>query len=179
MNHPSDPKVPVVVVTGPVGVGKTTVLREADSLLVAAGVTHATVELEDVARFWSESAAKRGRADIAYRNLASVWANYSSTGADRLLLGLLVEKRADLLPVYESVPGAEITVVRLYAPITVIAARLRVREKTISGAEVSAAQWWTSRLEGSTMADFVVDNSERPPHEVARELLQAIGWLAS
>jgi adenylate kinase len=33
--------IPVAVITGPVGVGKSTVLHEANALLVAAGVPHA------------------------------------------------------------------------------------------------------------------------------------------
>jgi hypothetical protein len=41
--------VPVLLVTGPIGVGKTAVLHEADALLVAAGAGHATVELEEIA----------------------------------------------------------------------------------------------------------------------------------
>jgi hypothetical protein len=40
---------PVLLVTGPIGVGKTAVLHEADALLVAAGAGHATVELEEIA----------------------------------------------------------------------------------------------------------------------------------
>jgi hypothetical protein len=43
--------VPVVLlVTGPVGVGKSAVLQEADALLAQAGVPHATVVLEEIAR---------------------------------------------------------------------------------------------------------------------------------
>jgi hypothetical protein len=132
--------IPVAVVTGPVGVGKSTVLQQADALLVEAAVRHATVELEDIARSWPAQSGVRGNADIAYRNLASVWANYSAAGADRLLLGLLLEQRSDLLAVYEAIPGAEITVVRLNAPLPLIEERLRLREKTIPEAEVSAAR---------------------------------------
>lgn len=53
--------VAVAVLTGPVGVGKSTVLREADALLVNAGVLHASVELEDIARFWGPESAQGGR----------------------------------------------------------------------------------------------------------------------
>jgi hypothetical protein len=164
----------VAVVTGPVGVGKSTVMREADSLLVEAGVQHATVELEDVARFWPAPGAK---GDIAYRNLAAIWANYSAAGADRLLLGLLLERRSDLSPVYEAIPGAKITVVRLDAPLSLIEQRLRLREIWVAEAEISAARWWVTRLEGSQVADLVLNNGERRPREVAVEMLQALRWL--
>jgi chloramphenicol 3-O-phosphotransferase len=168
--------IPVAVVTGPVGVGKSTVLQEADALLVEAGIKHATVELEDIARSWL-GPAERGNAEIAYRNQASVWANYAAAGADRLLLGLLLEQRSELASVYEAIPAADITVVRLHAPLPLIEERLRKREITIPDAEVSAARWWSARLEGSSVADFDVDNSRRRPREVAADMLQRLGWL--
>ena len=61
--------------------------------------------------------------------------------------------------------------------LPVIEKRLRVREKTIPKQEVSAARWWVSRLENLVFADHVVDNSHRPPREVAEEVLHVLGWL--
>ena len=169
--------IPVGVVTGPVGVGKSTVLQAADELLVGAGVPHASLELEDIARFCGTQPNERRDTAFVYRNLASVWANYSAAGADRLLLSLLMEQRSELVPVEEAIPGAHIKVIRLQAPLPVIEKRLRVREKTIPKQEVSAARWWVSRLENSVFADHVVDNSHRPPREVAEEVLHVLGWL--
>lgn len=118
--------IPVAVVTGPVGVGKSTVLREADSLLVAAGIPHATVEFEDLARYWGRGPGEqRTRPDVAYQNLAAVWANYRAAGADRLLLSFLMERLGDLDPVHAVIADARITVVRLQAPLAVIEERLR------------------------------------------------------
>ena len=90
--------IPVAVITGPVGVGKSTVLLEASALLISAGVPHATIELEDIACFWGPNPSREGRTrrHVAFRNLASLWANYSAAGADRLLLSLLMEERSDL-----------------------------------------------------------------------------------
>lgn len=170
--------VPVAIVTGPVGVGKSTVLREADALLVGLGISHASLEFEDIARFWGpESAAGGTRPDIAYRNLVSVWANYRTAGADRLLLSLLMDRRSDLDLVGEAIPDARITVVRLHAPLAVIEERVRSREPAIAEQELCAARWWVSRLEGSTFADHLVDNGGRQAREVAAEVLGLLGWL--
>jgi hypothetical protein len=49
-------RVPVLLVTGPIGVGKTAVLREVDLLLLEADGRHATVKLEEVARCWTRAA---------------------------------------------------------------------------------------------------------------------------
>jgi len=170
--------IPVAVVTGPVGVGKSTVLQEADSLLIGAGVPHATVELEDIARYWGpRPGEEQTRPDVAYQNLAGVWANYSAAGADRLLLSLLMEQLSDLDHVHAVIPDARITVVRLHAPLAVIEERLRSRELTILDQELTAARWWASRLEGSTFADYVVDNGSGSPRQVAAEILRTLRWL--
>jgi hypothetical protein len=172
--------VAVAVITGPVGVGKSTVLREADALLVAAGVPHASVEIEDLARYWGPHPGRVGtRPDVACRNLAAVCANYRAAGADRFLLTLLMERRSDLRLVRQAIPDARITVVRLHAPAAVIEARVRSREPTDTDAEqeLSAARWWVARLEGATFADHFVHNGSRPPREVAAELLHLLGWL--
>ena len=136
------------------------------------------MELEDIARFWGPWPGEGGtRPDIAYRNLAALWANYRDGGADRLLLSLLMEQRADLERVHEAIPDATIAVVRLHAPLAVIEQRIRAMERTDPEQEVSAARWWATRLERSTFADHVVDSGARPPREVAAEVLHLLGWV--
>lgn len=172
--------VAVLVVTGPVGVGKTTVLHEADRLLIDAKVPHATVELEEIAGIWPMPDDWRARRRVAFRNLASLWGNYQAAGADRLLLGMLFHRgRSDLLPVRRAIPTADITVVQLRAPLELIEGRLRAREASESSGEqeVSGARWWVRRLERSPVGDYIVDNHQRSPEQVAREVLQLAGWL--
>ena len=77
--------VPVLIVTGPIGAGKTAVLHEADSLLIEAGGCHATVELEEIARCWSDE-IESSRASFVYQNLAALWSNFVAVGASRLPL---------------------------------------------------------------------------------------------
>src|SRR5262249_58275196 len=58
------PVTPVLLVTGPVGVGKSALLHEADQLLVEAQIRHATVELEEIARCWPAPAEPESRQSI-------------------------------------------------------------------------------------------------------------------
>ena len=55
MWNASRPWFPLLLVTGPIGVGKTAVLHEADAMLIEAGVGHATVELEEIAGCWTDA----------------------------------------------------------------------------------------------------------------------------
>lgn len=166
--------VPTLIVTGPVGVGKSTVLHEVDRLLVEAGASHATVELEELARSWPPGI--RDRAALVYGNLGAVWANYAAHGARRLAIGMLLEDRATLGHLVQAVPGAQPTVVRLYAPLALIERRLRHREPDLAG-ELDAARHLVPRMDEQRVEDHLVDNGQRPLAEVAEEVLRLAGWL--
>jgi hypothetical protein len=168
--------VPVLLVTGPIGVGKTALLHEADSLLIEAGVRHATVELEEIARCWTE-AIETPRASFVYQNLAALWSNFALVGATRLLLSGLVERRLEVQRVSEAVPGAVVTVVRLHAPLAVLERRIRLREPASPDGELDGARWWTRHFEGEHPEDYLVESDQRPVREIAGDALRLAGWL--
>lgn len=166
----------MLLVTGPIGVGKTTVLQEADALLIEAGAGHATVELEDIARCWTDATQGR-RARLVYQNLAALWSNFASVGACRLLLGGLVQQRSELSLVSEAVPDAALTVVRLHAPLAVLERRIRLREAGPPEAELDGARWWVQHFDAVRLEDHLVQTDNRNVNEVARELLHIAQWL--
>jgi chloramphenicol 3-O-phosphotransferase len=168
--------VPVLLVTGPIGVGKTAVLREADSLLIEAGGCHATVELEEIARCWPR-AIESSRAAFVYQNLAALWSNFAAVGASRLLLSVLVERRPEVERVSSAVPGAIVTVVRLHAPLAVLEQRIRLREPESPDGELDGARWWARHFEAEQPEDYLVDTDQRPVREVAHDVLRLAGWL--
>lgn len=169
--------VPVLFVTGPVGVGKTAVLHAADMLLIEAGAHHATVELEELARCWAGGAERSG-SSLVRRNLAAVWSNFASFGASRLLLAGLLERHSDVRLVAEAVPGAAVTVVRLDAPLSVLERRIRSREPGSAENEIDGARWWAERLERTRPEHHLVQTADRPVEEIAGEVLRLAGWLA-
>ena len=168
--------VPVLLVTGPIGVGKTAVLREADSLLIEEGVCHATVELEEIARCWPQ-AIEPSRVSFVYNNLKALWSNYAAVGATRLLLSALVEHRSEVQRVSEAVPGAVITVVRLHAPLAVLEQRIRLREPASPDGEIDGARWWTQHFEGEHPEDYLLESDQRPVREIAGDMLRLADWL--
>lgn len=168
--------VPVLLVTGPVGVGKTAVLREADALLIEEPVRHATVELEEIARCWPEG-AESPRAPFLYQNLAALWSNFVAAGASRILLGGLVEQRSDVDLVSEAVPGAAVTVVRLHAPLAILEKRIRLREPASPEGELDGARWWAEHLDKARIEDHLVETADRQVGEIAREVLRLASWM--
>lgn len=168
--------IPVLLVTGPIGVGKTTVLLKADALLVAAGVRHATVELEDIARCWTD-ATQSSRARLVCRNLTALWSNFTSVGASRLLLSGLVQQSSELRLITEAVPGAAVTVVRLHAPLPVLERRIRLREAGPPEGELDGARWWAQHFAAVRVEDHLVETEDRTVNDVAHEVLQVAQWL--
>lgn len=168
--------VPVLLVTGPIGVGKTAVLHQADSLLIEAGSNHATVELEEIARCWS-TAIQDSRTTFAYRNLAALWPNFVAAGASRLLLSALLEQRSDVDLVSEAIPGAAVSVVRLVASLSVLERRIGLREPAAPEGELEGARWWTQHFNEVWVEDYVVQTEDRPVDKIAREVLRLVGWL--
>jgi hypothetical protein len=169
--------VPVLLVTGPVGVGKSTVAGEAARLLRDAGVPHALVDLARIGACWPAPADDPWNERLTHRNLACMWSNFHTAGADRLILARVLEHRSLLRPIVEAVPGAAVTVVRLQAPLVLLRTRIRAREAGDPGWFLEAAVHTAQVLEQARVEDHLVDNADRPAAEVAEEVLRLVGWL--
>ncbi len=169
----------MLVITGPVGVGKSTIANEAAWLLRQADVPHALVDLDRIEQCWPVPADDPGNERLSHRNLACMWANYCQAGANRLILVRVLETRSLLRRVTKAVPGAQITVVRLRAPLAVLHERIRSREASDPGWFLDAATHTAQVFEQAQVEDHLVDNENRPATVVAGEVLHRVGWLSS
>jgi hypothetical protein len=169
--------VPVLLVTGPVGVGKSSVAAAASYLLREAGVPHALVDLAGIGAAWPVPDDDPWNERMTHRNLACMWANFRNAGAGRLILARVLEHRSLLRTIMEAVPGAAITVVRLRAPLVVVQARIRHREAGDPSWFLQAAAHTAAALEHAGVEDHVVDCQDRTVLEVAREALRLAGWV--
>lgn len=166
--------VPVLVVSGSMGAGKTVVAEVAGDLLSAAGVAHAVVDLDGLA--WGHWPSRDGA--VGVRNLEAVWANYARAGAARLLVACAVETRDGLDRIARAIPGSETQVCRLVAS-------LREMERRVAGREhgplrdrfVERVAVLETILDAAALEDFAVSNEGRPVEDVAREVLARAGWL--
>jgi hypothetical protein len=157
----------VLVVTGPVGVGKTTIGWEITEVLDERGfydpdaIHFRPVQDDDPfgSRVW------RAALDVAWPLMA----------VDRLIVPVTVEARAEA---EQLLPGAALTVARLTAAPATLDERIRRRELGagldwhLARAQELEAHWREHPVE-----DFLVDTEARGVRDVAIEVLTRSGWI--
>ncbi|MGW6446054.1 AAA family ATPase [Lentzea sp. NPDC055074] len=164
-----------LLITGPVGVGKTTVAEEVGSRLAEAKVPHALIDLDWLSSCWPAPADDPFHFELQLRNLRAVVRNYVEAGVQRIVLAGVVESRADRER-YAEVVGAKLNVCRLKADLSVVHERLVRRHH----AEADL-RWHLNRAEelemlfaDSWIEDYVV-SADQPVAEVAQDVIS--WWL--
>lgn len=159
----------VLVLSGPAGVGKSTLSWEIGWRLRDAGVPHACLDGDELDRTFPEPP------DLARRNLAAFWANGP---VDRLVLcGVYVDLDANLAWMREAIPDAAFTVVGLDAPDDVLEARVRERELPGRADAQLARTLAYARAIRERRDRPLVDTGGRSVESVADEVLELAGWL--
>lgn len=168
----------LLIITGTMGAGKTTVLGEASDILALRHIAHAAIDLDAIGLAHLPSAA--GSDAVLYRNLQCVWKNYASLGVRRLLLARAMENPAEL-ELCRGLFSAKHTVVcRLTASIEAMQHRVKVRESGVSQREyVARVVKLNVTLDRARLENFTVTNENRSLTEVALEVLEKAGWISS
>lgn len=171
-------KIPVLALSGSVGVGKSSTLIEIHDILETRKLPHGCVERDALGYSWPP----RGRFNegIIEVNLSCVVKTFLGAGAERLIIAGVIETPHDLSVYHRCIPNAEIQVCRLTAELSLRRERLRSREK---GAGLNWHLERTIELDGildkAGVDHFSVDNGDRPLRDVALEVLARAGWLAN
>lgn len=167
--------VKVLVISGSMGAGKTTVLGEASDILSAADIPHAAIDLDLLGLGHLPAGAPD---DLTVRNLAVVWNNYAAAGVTRLLVSEALDTAAKRERLEKAIPRAEIVVCRLRATLDTMQQRVRLREPGILQEQfVARVAELEASLDAGRVEDFSVENEGRSVTDVAREILVRAAWL--
>lgn len=176
----------ILLITGPAGIGKSTLCWEIGVQLEKAAVAHAMIETDELDRIHPKPSAEElerlwpGTTDISAVNLAALWSTYRALGHTRLIIsGVMLHPAFDRRWILQAIPDAAITVVRLQASETTLTERLARREVG-SGADAqlqrTLRQARRMASEGDDGLLRIPTDGKRPP-ELAEQVLRAVGWL--
>jgi adenylylsulfate kinase len=171
----------VLNIIGPVGIGKTSVAYAISNIIqydYGRVLPHAIVDLDDVRRSWPAPEHDPFNMTVGFKNLAAVWKTYQDAGAKCLIIPNVRESSKDFDKVRTAVPGADIFVVRLAAPLRVNHDRIRGRENIVSGLEwhLDRSTQLAQELEEKKLEHVVVETEGKQPDEIAREIVAQ--WAA-
>lgn len=180
--------VEILLITGPAGIGKSTLCWEIGAQLVEAEEPHAVIETDELDRIYPRPSAddlerlRPGTRDVSSINLSALWSTYRALGHSRLVMsGVMLHLDFDRQWILSAIPEARITVIRLLATEETLASRLAQREIG-SGAE---AQLQRTLKQAKRMAQekaddvIAVSTDARTPQDLARLVLHRAGWLRS
>jgi predicted kinase len=164
----------VLVISGSMGAGKTTLMGEISDLLTAADIRHAAVELDTLAL----GHLRAGADELQSQNRSAMWRRFSELGISRLVVSGAIDSDARRKEICGAIPGARLVVCRLRAPLEVMQARVRLREPGMLQEQfVARVQTLDAALDAAALDDFSVDNDERSITDVARDVLRLAQWM--
>lgn len=169
--------VPAVVITGPIGVGKTTISQQLGHLLTALEVPHTVIDMDWLRDTWPQPPDDRFNTRLGYRNLADMARNSREAGSRCFVIADVVETRDQRENYRQAIPGAEITVVRLTAGMDTIRRRISHRANGADDPwESQRAVELIAIMDANDVADLAIDTTGRTPEDIAGEIATRLGW---
>jgi hypothetical protein len=170
--------IPVVVISGPVGVGKSTVGEEVSNGLNRRQVPHTFVDFDQLRYTYPRPSDDPWGDRLGLKNLADLWRNSFAAGARNLVIAYVVEHQAFIEDLQAVIPNSAMVTVQLGATVETLQQRVRYRE-TGSGLDwhLRRAVELARRLESlETPCDQRIRTDGRSVAEIATAILEQVVW---
>lgn len=168
----------VVLISGPVGVGKTSVGWEVSELLERSSVAHTFIDFDNLRATYPRPADDGWGNALAFENLRDVWRNCSRAGSRNLVVATVVEHHPFQDQIQSVVPRAQLSTCQLSASVEILESRVRQRELG-SGLERHVKR--SGELAGilaraDVPCDFRIATDGRSVTEIAGEIVDQMPW---
>lgn len=166
-------EVPVLVINGPVGIGKSSVAEAISRLLKQESVAHAVVDLDYIRACYPAPGDDYFNMELGFRNLAAIWRNYHLAGAKCLIIPSVIETPKEMGKIKRAVPGAKIFMVRLTSSQSINNFRIKNRETNKDALEwhLARSAQLAKQLGISKLEDEVIYTEDKLPEDLASEIL--------
>ena len=170
MSTPGErPDAHALLVCGPYGTGKTSLIEEMADILEGRGVRFAAIDMDWLGWFDTGQPDHDAGWPILLRNLEAVVTNYHGEGVRRFLLAGTMDGRRDLDELRAAL-RMPVATVRLTVSIDEIERRLATAVTTARAHDLEVAREQVATGHGADIGDLVVAN-DRPITETATEVL--------
>lgn len=166
-------KVQLLIVTGPVGVGKTSVAASVSDLMNEKNIPNALIDIDALRCAYPAPQNDRFNMSLGYKNLSLILPNYYERGISRFIIPDVIENSESIKQFKSVIPTAEITIIRLTASLSTLHKRLEQREVG------DMLTWHKNRavelsaiLDEVKPEDLLIDTEGKPVLEAAKEALK-------
>lgn len=176
MNSPQ--KISVLLITGTVGVGKTSIADEVYEILRAKNDPAALINIDELGYAVPYPDNDRLNTKLQLKNLSAIWPNYAELGVESLIIPCVIENENDVEGFRNVIPSSDIYIIRLTAPLSTIEDRIKGR--LMGGSldwHLKRARQLEKIFELQSFEDILISNEAKTIAEVADEII--VAWSTS
>jgi adenylylsulfate kinase len=166
-----------LLLTGPVGAGKTTLAVEIGEILREAGQAHAVIELDWLAWCEPPAGSSETRRQLVLENLAATLRNYEAAEIRRFVLAGSIVSSEHLAAIRSTLDGIPLEVVRISAPPDVLVERAEKRDagrKTLESTDQASA--FAATVSAAVPDCVEVENDSADISSTARRVMAQTSW---
>ena len=174
-----DDRIPIVVVTGTIGAGKSTIAAAMSEILHDEGVRHALLEVDWLGEVYPPPDPTDPYSnELAMTVLSSIWPHYLGAGITRAIVTMTLENPEELGALLRAMETPPATVVRLIASQETRESRIKTREfGNLRDLFLAKTGEIHDKQECFELGDIIVENESRLPQVTATEILQRLNWV--
>lgn len=163
----------ILIITGPVGAGKTSAAETVFDLLSENKIPSAVIDFDWLTAAYPPPPDDRFNFRLGIKNLSSIIPNYISQGIKLFIFPTVVESKEEIETFRKLITGADIFVVRLTASHTTLHKRLDKREiGNLLDWHKKRAVELTQMFDNKKLEDITIDTENRSIESIANDILK-------